>query len=79
MYKKGIFLDNHCRGDLNHSVAIIGYDLTDEIPYVIAKNSWGSRWGDKGYFKIALKNVTKRSKGTCMMFEHDFNIVPIVY
>ncbi len=34
-----------------HSVDIIGYD--DSSQYWIAKNSWGTGWGDNGFIKIA--------------------------
>lgn len=34
-----------------HCVAIIGYDDVNKC--WIAKNSWGTGWGDKGYFRIA--------------------------
>jgi C1A family cysteine protease len=33
-----------------HAVVIVGYDSDDE--YWICKNSWGSGWGDSGYFRI---------------------------
>lgn len=61
MYKKGIFLDKDCNGNLNHSVAVVGYNLRNEIPYILIKNSWGKKWGDKGFVKIALGDVTKKS------------------
>jgi len=34
----------------NHVIALVGYDDADG--YWIAKNSWGSGWGDGGFFKI---------------------------
>jgi len=43
---------------LDHALLIVGWgqepDWIDEMtPYWIVKNSWGSDWGDAGYFKIA--------------------------
>ena len=35
---------------VNHAVLLVGYDDTGE--YWIAKNSWGTGFGDDGYFKI---------------------------
>ncbi|MFC2155632.1 C1 family peptidase [Acidobacteriota bacterium] len=38
-----------------HCVAIVGYNYPGE--YWICKNSWGSDWGEKGYFRIAFGQV----------------------
>ncbi|OQX27912.1 MAG: hypothetical protein BWK80_03000 [Desulfobacteraceae bacterium IS3] len=39
-----------------HSVLLVGYDDTAQCFKV--KNSWGSRWGENGYFRIAYDDVT---------------------
>ncbi|KYK28850.1 MAG: peptidase C1 [Theionarchaea archaeon] len=33
-----------------HAIALFGYD--DEERYWICKNSWGKRWGERGWFRI---------------------------
>jgi C1A family cysteine protease len=50
-YRSGVY--RHVTGDLagGHCVALIGYD--DAQGCWIAKNSWGSGWGDSGFFRIA--------------------------
>jgi C1A family cysteine protease len=35
-----------------HAIAIVGYDQPGQ--YWIVKNSWGSDWGESGYFNIAF-------------------------
>lgn len=48
-----------------HAVIIIGYD--DPGQYFIAKNSWGSGWGEGGYFRIAyseLNSIVGFGQGT---------------
>jgi C1A family cysteine protease len=52
-YSGGVF-HGPCGTQLNHAVLIVGY--SDE--YWIIKNSWGTSWGEQGYFRLARgKNV----------------------
>jgi hypothetical protein len=41
-----------------HAVVIMGYDSAQQ--YWIVKNSWGSDWGDNGYFKIGWDEPAPR-------------------
>jgi len=54
-YTNGVY--RHTWGYLEggHAVAIVGYDSIEQ--YWIVKNSWGSGWGESGYFKIAFGQV----------------------
>uniref|UniRef100_A0A0N5BDM9 Pept_C1 domain-containing protein n=1 Tax=Strongyloides papillosus TaxID=174720 RepID=A0A0N5BDM9_STREA len=52
-YSYGIYDDPSCSETLNHVVLIIGYGKDDIYgDYWIAKNSYGSTWGEGGFFKI---------------------------
>ena len=50
-YKSGIYkhVSGHNVG--GHCVSIVGYD--DNQKYWICKNSWGTGWGESGFFRIA--------------------------
>ncbi|KAL4713417.1 hypothetical protein ACJJTC_010402 [Scirpophaga incertulas] len=53
----GGVIQYHCSGalsDLNHAVEIVGYDLSADVPYYIAKNSWGPDFGLNGYVHLAI-------------------------
>lgn len=54
-YKKGIFKPvlgcNPTK--LNHAVLITGYGEEGSKPFWNVKNSWGPKWGEDGYFRIA--------------------------
>ena len=39
----------------DHSVLMVGYNDTDETPYFKFKNSWGTKWGEDGYFRVSQK------------------------
>ena len=48
-YKSGILRDNTCAKNSNHAVAAVGFTPQ----YILVKNSWGTRWGDRGFVKFA--------------------------
>lgn len=50
-YLNGVY--HHIVGPLEggHCVAVVGFD--DAAGYWIAQNSWGARWGEDGWFRIA--------------------------
>ena len=53
MYKEGVF-DGTCGSNINHAVVIVGFgrNKRDGQKFWKIRNSWGSSWGESGYFKI---------------------------
>ena len=54
IYVKDIY-DGECSELVTHAILIVGY--TEK--YWIIKNSWGTRWGNKGFFRL------ERGKNKC--------------
>jgi C1A family cysteine protease len=48
-----------------HSVLVVGY--VDAGSYLIVRNSWGSTWGDKGYFYMPYQYLTNYTFDYWMM------------
>ncbi len=61
LYSGGVF-EYWVSGGVNHCVLLVGWD--DSLPHShgsgawIAKNSWGTSWGENGYFKIAYGSAS---------------------
>lgn len=53
-YGEGIFDCEECSIKNNHAVLLVGYELKNDIPYWIIKNSWGEKWGEDGYIRIKM-------------------------
>jgi C1A family cysteine protease len=60
-YKSGVY--KHVTGGLagGHCVCIIGYN--DAGMYWIVKNSWGTAWGESGFFKIGYDQAIGAAYG----------------
>lgn len=52
-----------------HAVLVVGYDDTQQA--FIVKNSWGSGWGEAGFFMIAYSEVTGISRFGYSMMVYD--------
>jgi hypothetical protein len=50
-YHSGIF-SGPCATHLNHSALIVGFGTAGSTAYWLVKNSWGTSWGENGYFRI---------------------------
>ncbi|XP_062854203.1 cathepsin S, ortholog 1 [Trichomycterus rosablanca] len=53
-YKSGIYYDPLCDSRaVNHAVLVVGYGKENGLDYWLIKNSWGTAWGENGYFRLA--------------------------
>jgi len=55
-YKSGIYSYTTGKRLGGHAVLLVGYN--DAEQYFIVKNSWGSGWGEDGFFRIAYSEMT---------------------
>lgn len=53
-YGSGVLKCSPRVNKVNHSVLLVGFDMTGTQPHWIIKNSFGPRWGANGFFKLAM-------------------------
>ncbi|KEH31479.1 putative actinidain [Medicago truncatula] len=63
LYQSGVFT-GRCGTNLDHGVVVVGYGSENGVDYWLVRNSWGTNWGEDGYFKLE-RNVKKINTGKC--------------
>jgi len=51
-YTGGIYCDTTKDVNIVHDISIVGYGTEDGKPYWLVRNSWGTHWGENGFFKV---------------------------
>jgi len=55
LYTGGVITSAACGTNLDHGVLIVGFgtDTKTNVDYWTVKNSWGNKWGEAGYVRLA--------------------------
>ena len=65
-YKSGIIRDPTSYNFTTHVVTIVGWGVQNDTTYWIGRNSFGTVWGEKGWFKLERgKNTLNMENRTC--------------
>jgi cathepsin X len=53
-YTGGIITSNVTNDpdDLDHAISIVGYGTENGVDYWLVRNSWGTAWGEQGFFRV---------------------------
>ena len=79
-YSTGIYDGEGCEKNktVNHATLLVGYDLDADVPYLVLKNSWGKMWGEDGFYRMAIGDLSLGARGTCLVAGSMFNIRPVI-
>jgi cathepsin X len=63
-YTGGIYQDKTNNTEIVHDIAVVGYGIEDGVKYWLVRNSWGSYWGESGFFRVVrgINNIAIESQ-----------------
>lgn len=65
-YPDGIFSEK-THGFINHEISVVGYSVAEDgTEYWIGRNSWGTFWGDYGFFYMQMGSDNLRIETDCL-------------
>jgi cathepsin X len=53
-YTSGIFSEAKLLPISNHEVSVVGWGKENGVEFWIVRNSWGTYWGESGFFRIQM-------------------------
>jgi len=67
-YMGGIYSERKSFPLINHDISIIGFgkDAATGVEYWIGRNSWGTYWGERGFFRIKMYSDNLAIETDCL-------------
>jgi cathepsin X len=51
-YTGGIFHDTTGDTNIVHDISVVGFGVENGVKYWTVRNSWGTHWGESGFFRV---------------------------
>ncbi len=75
-YSGGIFSEKNDNPQTNHEVSLVGYGLDESTgeEFWVGRNSWGTYWGEYGFFRIKMHEDNQGIENFCSWGVPDLNV-----
>ena len=65
-YTGGVYSQFKLIPVLNHEIAVVGWGVDEKgTEYWVVRNSWGTYWGEGGFFRIKMHNDNLGIESDC--------------
>ncbi len=67
-YMGGIYSEKNVWPSINHEISVVGwgFDEASQTEYWVGRNSWGTYWGEQGFFRIKMHSDNLAIEDDCV-------------